>query len=153
MGNETLLFHGSNKGLEILGLCLDTGQPLVSEGGIYRKGLGIIGLETSMTTNPIYALHWGYDVLMVTSLEKILNCRTISNVYQSAPTVYKFKGSLPSEEIMAFFLDSLLSSFISQEFLKKTKEHFPHAKVYSYSPDIHEKDGNLPYDLFQNLHY
>ena len=149
MENNPILFHGSNKGLEVLGLCSITGEPLGSR-GIYQNGL-CSGLETSMTTDPNYAIHWGYDVLVVSSLERLKRSKTISAIYQSGPTIYKFRGSLPVEEITALFLDSLQLSFIPQEFLKKVAEHFPCAKVYPYSPDNHEKDGNLPYDLFQDL--
>ena len=148
MENNTLLFHGSNKGLEVLGLCLITGDPLGPR-GLYQNGLNS-GLETSMTTDPQYAIHWGYSVLVVSNLERLKNCQTISSLYQNGAT-YKFHGSLPPEKITALFLDSLLLSFIPQGFLEKVEKHFPSTKVYAYSPDIHEKDGNLPYDLFQDL--
>jgi hypothetical protein len=149
MGDNPILFHGSNSGLEVLGLCSVTGEPLGSR-GIYQNGL-CSGLETSMTTDSNYAIHWGYDVLVVSSLERLKRSKTISSIYQNGPVIYKFKGSLPVQEITGIFLDSLQLSFKPPEFLQKVKEHFPHAKVYPYSPDNHEKDGNLPYELFQDL--
>jgi len=149
MGKETLLFHGSNRGLEGLGLCLETGNPL-GERGIYQNGLNS-GQETSLTPNPKYAIHWGYDVLLVTNLENLLNCSTITELYSNGPSICKFKGSLPSDKIIAMFLDSLRLSSAPKDFLEKVKLKFPKTKIYSYSPDEHEEDGNLPYEIFQSL--
>lgn len=149
MGNETLLFHGSNSGLEVLGLCTITGEPLGSR-GIYQNGLNS-GEETSMTTDPRYAIHWGYDVLLVSSLEKAQESPSISKIWHDGATTYKFKGSLDKENIGGIFLDSLQLSFVDWPFIEKIKEHFPNAKVFPYSPDIHTKEGNLPQNLFQNI--